>query len=160
MTVIHFLDLEDMIPELDPVYKVRINKQVLPVYTYVETPDMSIVHVCLSVRQLRKGGIVSWMIATGEYETYRNNPHTDNDEEAAKLAWTELERIEGLIEKRLLEQDDAFKIRPGLIDLGTSPMAGVWSELGQIKEEVIEDVDDSDSEQRDNSDPDDDEIPF
>lgn len=151
MTVIHFLDLEDMIPELHPARIVRVNKEVYAIHTFVDNPDASIYQISLSVRQTNDEGTLSWMIATGQYETLNGKPIGDNDIAAQAGGWTEVEKIEEKVTERLLAQNNDFKIRPGIIDLGSAgPMLGIWSYL--IIEEVILEDGESNRDGDENSD--------
>jgi hypothetical protein len=140
MTVIHFMDLEDMIPELSKDDIVRINTQIKRVHIIIDRPDMSVNEVGLYVRQVVGNTIYSWMTVVGQYESYKGNPFTTQDTEIMVKSIEECERMEDLVTERLLAQAD-FIIRPGIVDLGISnDQAGFWSFM-DIEHVVVDEHD-------------------
>ena len=127
MTVIHFMDLEDMIPELSKDHVVRMNTQIKRIHIIVDRPDMSLNEIGVYVRQVVDNTIYSWMIAVGQYEVYRGDPFTPQDTEIFTRAMEECKQIEDRITERLFAQAD-FEIKSGIVDLGiSSDQAGYWS---------------------------------
>ena len=139
MTVIHFMDLEDMIPELSTNDIVRMNTQIKYIPTVSGRPGVSLSEVGVYVRQNVLYDTYSWMIPVGQYEMYEGKPFTMADEDIRIKAEEESKRIEDLITERLLAHAE-FDIRPGIIDLGISTdHAGYWSLL-DMEHVAIEDV--------------------
>lgn len=163
--VIHFLDLEDMIPELDKDFPIRMAVQTSMVHTYDDMPNAARYSTNIVLRQiLGITGIYSWMIQVGEFDMADGKPMTDEDVAAFEGSAETVAEIAEKIEERLLATNDAFKIRPGLIDIGSAQsMKGTWSYLNL--EEVLtdgtdEENSDGDSDRQIRSEEDDDNIPF
>ena len=125
--VIHFGDLEEMIPELSPIERVRLAK----IKTIEgQTKQGAFVEVIgVHVRQIQGDRIFCWMFPAARYRTSNGEPLEPADQELMIGGWQMAEHIARMIEDRLLNTD-TFKIRPGIIDLGDKvPLPGYWSEL-------------------------------
>lgn len=154
MTVIHFMDLEDMIPELSKDHVVRMNTQIKRIHIIIDRPDMSLNEIAVCVRQVVDNTIYSWMTVVGQYESYRGEPFMPQDTEIMLRSIDECERIENLITERLLAQIPDLIIRRGIVDLGISnDQAGFWSFM-DTEHVVVDEHDEKDKA------PDLDDIPF
>lgn len=154
MTVIHFMDLEDMIPELSKDHVVRMNTQIKRIHIIIDRPDMSLNEIAVCVRQVVDNTIYSWMTVVGQYESYRGEPFMPQDTEIMLRSIDECERIEYLITERLLAQIPDLIIRRGIVDLGISnDQAGFWSFM-DTEHVVVDEHDEKDKA------PDLDDIPF
>ncbi len=131
--VIQYADLEDMILELDTTEKVRLTK--IKSYEGQNAQGLVSEVIGIHVRQIRGDKVFAWMYPVARYRTNRGQPLEPQDEETMIAGWERAEEVSKLIVTRLLNED-TFKIRPGIIDLGQAmPLAGYWSLLDDEEEE-------------------------
>lgn len=132
--VIHFVDLEEMIPELDKSEDspVRASTVAVPVGSYSDMPDAIRVRTYLYVRQItRNNTVLSWCMPIGEIiDMMRGQPMDQTQQEKADEIWQQAEDIESLVHQRIKLEDEAFDIRAGIISIGSDEaITGYWSEL-------------------------------
>lgn len=136
MHVIHFADLEDMVPELILEEKIRLTK--IKSIEGQTQQGVMIEVIGIHVRQIQDDRVFSWMYPIARYRTNRGEPLEESDETAMTEGWVKAEEIAKLIVNRLLDKD-MYKVRPGIVDIGeASPLAGYWSLLDDVEEDQTE----------------------
>ncbi len=140
--VIHFVDFEELIPELDPMEIIRVNVFSNVVFVHTDFPEVTDVRIGVHVRQISPNAVLSWMMATGQCQFHRDAPIDDQNDEIFESANEEAELIYALVVKRLLDDEQLIlkprMIRPGIIDLGqTITRPGTWALL-EVEDVTVE----------------------
>lgn len=156
-TPIHFVELEDMIPELSEGRIIRMSSVAQSIKAYDEDPRATRVQVILYVRQLGPDNtILSWSMPIGEpIDMYRGQAMDQSANEKIDAVWVQANEVQDLIYERLLQHNENFEIRSGVISIGAyDDITGYWSYLDIAEEadqpDVVTPVPDNDE----------DEIPF
>lgn len=138
--VIHFVDLEEMIPELEEK-PIRMSTVAVPVGQYSDMPDAVRVRTYLYVRQITPQNIVlSWCMPIGEIiDMIRGQPMDAMQEAKADAVWEQADTIENLVRQRIKMENEEFDIRAGIISIGSDEaITGYWSELESPEFQVLD----------------------
>jgi hypothetical protein len=137
-TPIHFIELEEMIPELRPDHVIRMSSVATPVEQYSDMPDATRIQVLIYVRQLGPDNtILSWSMPVGDpIDMFRGRPMDANQAEQIDQVNKQARDLEIAIGERLLVQNEKFDIRGGIISIGPDEgVTGYWSYLDTGEEE-------------------------
>jgi hypothetical protein len=140
---IHFIELEDMIPELSSARTIRMSAVAQNIKAYDDDPRAVRIQVILYVRQLGSDNtILSWSMPIGEpIDMYRGAGMDGQAQEQVDAVWVQASEVQDLIHERLLQHNEDFDIRGGVVSIGVNDdITGYWSYLEMQDDQQPNDV--------------------